>query len=250
MDIVSFKKIVDGCAELLNNNGFKSSDITGEFLKDNQKFVIKQNDETKMMNLYYTENTDLEGNEEIISGWLFEGNEGDIPVIVEDFCEQIGVKLGVAKPSASISRNDIVMPTKKAKGDEYTVDSLTGKVLAIYPVLKEVYKHNVAEYNKFLYIDFYKKNIVSKLRAQSENYSVNKKAIDKIFKLLAEAYYNCDRETSDLICGVIIAGSFYDRADKLTDCLEPLSDFPFFKEACKAVVEEAGKNKKFKEMMK
>ena len=40
MDITAFKKIVDGCAEVLTKNGFAATDITGVFQKDSVKFAV------------------------------------------------------------------------------------------------------------------------------------------------------------------------------------------------------------------
>lgn len=248
MDITAFKKIVDGCADILTKNGFAATDITGTFQKDSTCFAVKYIEESKMMVLEYTETADMEGSQVVLANWLYEGNEGDIPVITEDFCDQIGVKLGLAKPAASLTANNVAMPTKKAKGDEYTIDSLTQKVLAIFPAFKEIYKENVAKYNSFLYVDFYKNNLVPKLRELCEDYKANKKTVDKTFKLFGEVYYNCDRETCELLCGLIIAGSFYDKQDKLEPCLSSLEDFPLFTAACKEVVAEAAANKKFKQI--
>jgi hypothetical protein len=248
MDITAFKKIVDGCAEVLTKNGFAATDITGVFQKDSVKFAVKYLEDSKMIVLEHTETADMEGSESVIANWLYEGNEGDIPVIVEDFCDQIGVKLGLVKPAASLTANNVAMPTKKAKGDEYTVDSLTQKVLAIYPAFKESYKENVATYNSFLYVDFYKSTLIPKLREVCEDYKANKKTVDKTFKLFAEVYYNCDRETCELLCGLIIAGTFYDKQDKLEPCLSTLEDFPLFTAACKEVVTEAAANKKFQQI--
>ena len=248
MDITAFKKIVDGCAEVLTKNGFEQTDITGVFTKENAKFQIRYLEDSKMMVLEQTDTADVDGSETVIANWLYEGNEGDIPVIVEDFCDQIGVKLGIVKPAASITASSIAMPTKKAKGDEYTIDSLTQKVLAIYPAFKEDYKQSVAKYNSFLYVDFYKNTLVPKLRDLCENYATNKKTVDKTFKLFAEVYYNCDRETCELLCGLIVAGTFFDKQDKLDACLSTLEEFPFFTTACKDVVAEAATNKKFKQI--
>ena len=248
MDITAFNKIVDGCSTLLTKNGFATTDITGVFQKDSVKFAIKYLEDSKMMVLEHTETADMEGSETVIANWLYEGNEGDIPVIVEDFCDQIGVKLGLVKPAASLTANSVAMPTKKAKGDEYTIDSLTQKVLAVYPAFKDAYKENVAKYNSFLYVDFYKSTLVPKLREICDDYNANKKTIDKSFKLFAEVFYNCDKETSELVCGLIVAGTFFDKQGRLEPCLSTLDDFPLFTAACKAVVEEAAANKKFKQI--
>lgn len=248
MDITAFNKIVDGCGQMLEKNGFNKTDITGVFTKENTKFAVKYLEDSKMMVFEHTDSADMEGSETVIANWLYEGNEGDIPVIVEDFCDQIGVKLGIAKPAASISANNVAMPTKKAKGDEYTIDSLTQKVLAIYPAFKESYKENVAKYNSFLCVDFYKSTLVPKLREICVDYNTNKKTIDKTFKLFAEVFYNCDKETSEFLCGLVIAGTFYDNQDKLGACLSTLEEFPFFTTACKDVVAEAATNKKFQQI--
>ncbi|MBR5451774.1 MAG: hypothetical protein IKV36_02140 [Clostridia bacterium] len=248
MDTTALNKIIDGCSALLTKNGFAATDVAGEFTKDSTKFAVKYLEDSKMMVLEYTETADMEGSETVIANWLYEGIESDIPVIVEDFCDQIGVKLGIVKPAASLTANNIAMPTKKAKGDEYTIDSLTQKILAVFPAFKEVYKENVAKYNTFLYVDFYKSTLVPKLREICDDYSANKKTIDKSFKLLAEAFYNCDKETSELVCGLIVAGTFFDKKDKLDACLSKLEEFPLFTAACKAVVEEAAANKKFKQI--
>ena len=248
MDIAVFKKIVDGCAELLCNNGYKNGESTGEFIKDNTKFTVKFVEESKMISLEYTENTEADGSAVVLSSWLYEGNAGDVPVIIEDFCEQIGVKLGIAKPSASVLPQNVAMPTKKAKGDEQDMESLTQKMLAIFPAFKDDYKENVATYKSFLYVDFYKKTVVPKMREYTDNMAANKRNLDKIFKALAEVYYNCDRATGDVICGLIVAGTFYDRQDLLDGCLSYLSEYPVFVTACKEAVAAAAKNKKFQKM--
>ena len=249
MDIAVFKKITDGCAELLGNNGFKNGESTGEFIKDNTKFTVKFIEESKMMVLEYTENLEMESEPAVLSSWLYEGNAGDVAVITEDFCEQIGVKLGIAKPSASVIPQNVAMPTKKAKGDEQDIESLTQKMLAIFPAFKDDYKENVSKYKSFLYVDFYKKTILVKMREWTDDYGANKRNLDKVFKALAEVYYNCDKATADLICGLIVAGTFYDRAELLEGCVAPLTEFPVFATACKEATAAAAKNKKFHNML-
>ena len=241
MDIAMTKIITDLCAEVLTANGFKAEGDT--FESENAVFTVKYDEDRKLYILLYTDKAANAGEAEMAS-WLFdEGTKSDATVIGEDFRDQIAIKLGIKK--SALQSGNVVMPTRNAAGSENTIDSLTQKILAVFPAFKDDYREHMTEYGSFLSVTFYKKTIIPKLRELSEDVKGNRKLVEKVFKMFAEIYYNCDDITMDTLCGTIIAGAFYDRPDKLSDCLAGLDEeYPFFISACRTVVKTAGRSKK------
>lgn len=244
MDIQIFKEISSACGEILSANGFKCKTDEGVFSSDTQEFAVKFNEESSMYSLEFTDKANS-ADPVVLSSWLFdENNKGDKIVIKEDFCDSIAKKLGLKKLAGAT--NSVVMPTKSAAGQQNGVDSLTSKLLAIYPQFKEVYKENVATNGSFLYVDFFKSTVIPRMIEQTENTIANKKQLEKLFKTLGDVFYNCDRTTSDVLCGVIIAGTFVNRAEKFEECVPFLEDYPYFVTACREIVKEVNRNKKYK----
>ena len=244
MDIQIFKEISSACGEILSANGYKCKTEEGVFTSDAADFNVKFNEESSMYSLEFTDKANS-SDPVVLSSWLFnENNKGDKDVIKDDFCDCISKKLGLKKvPGAT---NSVVMPTKSAAGQQNGVDSLTSKLLAIYPQFKDTYKESVAANGSFLYVDFFKSTVIPRMIEQTENPVANKKQLEKLFKTLGDIFYNCDRTTSDVLCGVIIAGTFVNRAEKFEECVPFLEDYPFFATACREIVKEVNRNKKYK----
>lgn len=241
----TIKEIVNGCSDLLTKNGYKPSQNAGEFIGDLSCFQFRYDEERTLVILEYC--SESNGDYTELGSWLYDGtNPKDVPTIVEDFSDVIAKKLGL-KPSSGNTAN-VVMPTRAAAGSENTVDSLTQKMLAIFPAFKETYKEHVAEKGSFLYVSFFKETVVPELRTQSAE--SNTKTVTKVMKALAEIFYNCDRTTSDVICGVLIAGAFYDKPDLFDEYTVDLKEeYPCFVTAGKAILAEAKNNKKYREML-
>ncbi len=242
MDTQVFNEISSACGEILSQNGFKCKTAEGKFVSENQEFYVKFDEDASQFILEYVDKT-AGDSAAVLSSWLFNGeNKGDIIVIKEDFCDSISKKLGIK----SGSKQNIAMPTKSAAGSLHTIDSLTQKFLAIYPQFKEDYKENVANNGSFYYVDFYKNVIVPRIIEQTSDIKKNSKPLEKLFKSLGEIFYNSDRTTSDALCGVIIAGTFVGRGEVFEECVPFLEDYPYFITACREIIKEVNRNKKFK----
>lgn len=245
----TIKEIVNGCAGLLTEQGFKPGENAGEFVGEKGKFIFRHDEERNLAILEFAA-ADLEGAEAVeLASWLYDGsNPKDCVTIAEDFSDQIAGRLGVKAPSSAAG--NVVLPTRNAAGTENTIDSLTQKILAIFPAFKDAYKEHVSEKGSFLYVTFYKETIVPELRELLTD-DGNRKTVEKVMKSFAEIYYNCDRTTSDALCGVILAGAFLDHPEKFEQYTEPLKeDYSCFVQAGRAILVEAKKNKKLREILK
>ena len=139
------------------------------------------------------------------------------------------------------------MPKKAEAGAEPNIEAFTQKFLAMFPQYKETYKAEVAKYGEFLYVDFFKKYGIEKMNELLADESKNKKQLAKYWKMLGEMHYEGDSNVGDLICTVIIGGSFFNDPAKFNEIAEKyLEDFPFLKAASKAAVINFKKNKKLR----
>lgn len=247
--ILTGEQILNGITakmnDFLNSQKFKKD---GDYAFSNELISIKleYDEATQTVALYM--NGETEDDSKKLCEWRCTADslsyDGD--VIAEDFVKTLYRPLGIS--DGTVSGSQVTIPVKNKAGTEMNLDAFTAKFLNIYPEFKELYKQDVAEYGEYLYVDFFKKTALKKLReAVSEN---NTKAAAKLLTLMAEAYYEGTAEASDVAVGLISAGAFYDCPEKFDEMSKDLAETkPLYITAVKSTVATVGKNKKFAELI-
>ena len=192
-----------------------------------------------------------ESQSKVLSAWYFdEASHGanDIKCVADDFVSAVakdnGIRIVVA---ADETFKEIELPKKAEEGAEPNIEAFTQKFLAVFPQYKDNYKEMMAKYGSFLYVEFYKTYGVEKMRELAADESANKKQLQKYFKMLGEMHYEGDSSVGDVICTVILGGSFYDNVEGFNEIADKyLEDFPFLKTAARASVMGFKKNKKLR----
>ncbi len=178
------------------------------------------------------------------AAWLFDENHSakDTLVIAEDFEETILKELGVKKQAARTG-GEVALPNKTVAGQAPNIEGFTQKILAIFPEFKDAYKADLAENGEYLYVDFLKTKIVPKLREVVN--SGNKKQISKIMDMLGKMYYEGDTTVSNVVIGVIIAGTFKDDAEGFERCAGAMDNYPYLRSAGQQILKCIKQNKKY-----
>lgn len=178
------------------------------------------------------------------AAWLFDENHSakDTLVIAEDFEEALLKELGVQRPLARAG-GEVALPSKTAVGQAPNIEGLTQKLLSIFPEFKETYKEELAKNGEYLYVDFMSKTFVPKLRQVMAG--GNKKQIAKIMDMLGKMYYEGDSTVSNVVVGVLIAGTFKDDIESFTRCAASLDNYPYLKTAGMQILQSMKKNKKY-----
>ncbi len=233
----------------LNEQNFKKGE-NGRYSNEKLDFALEYNENTNHVTLNVGA-TDAE-NLEKISEWMCttESVEYDGKIIAEDFTEALSKQLGIKKSSLTF-KGAVNIPVKDKAGSDMTIDGFTAKVLNAFPEYKELYKQEVATYGEYLYIDFMKKTVVSKLRELVKSPEQNIKTFEKVLRICSEAYYEGTAEVSDLAVGFIVPAVFYDCPEVFEKSAEGLKESrQLYITACKSTIEQAAKNKKFLEIIK
>lgn len=243
--IFTGQQILDGITakmnDFLNSQKFKKD---GDYSFSNELISIKldYDEGTKTVALYLNGETEEEAKKLCEWSCTAESLSYDGDVIAEDFIKTLYRPLGIS--DGTVSGSQVTIPVKNKAGTEMNLDAFTAKFLNIYPEYKELYKQDVAEYGEYLYVDFFKKTALQKLR---ESVSANNtKAVGKMLALMAEAYYEGTAEASDVAVGLICAGAFYDCPEKFTEMSADLAESkPLFVTAVRSTIATVAKNKKF-----
>lgn len=177
------------------------------------------------------------------SAWLFDENHTakDTLVIAEDFEDCLLKSLGVVRTATR--PGEVSLPGKTAAGKTPNIEGLTNKLLAVYPEFKEKYKTELSANGGFLYLDFYVKTFVPKLRETVQ--TGGKKQISKIMDMFGKMYYEGDSTVSNVVIGVLVAGVFKDDPAAFDTCCASLTDYPEFVKAGRGILKTVNKKKKY-----
>lgn len=234
-----FDVILEEMSAFLNENGFKEEN--GVYL--NEKYALKiEYDETRQV---YNLSIAAKGENGIgeytnISAYLFDESQTKADAIsvgidfVDSAQKAMGIKAGYRGGAA------IDLPT--AQGENVTVSTLTAKLLANYPELKEVYKAEVDEKGKYLYLDFSARYFIPEIRKTLDE--KNKKAVKKLIDMLCEMFVAGDRATTDLVIA-LLAGAIGKDAERFKTATEKMEECPHLITAVNNGVAVLVKNKKF-----
>lgn len=203
MDKKYFDAIISEMKVLLDGQNFR---LDGEIYKNEQKAIkIEYNEEAKLFNLLIADVNEDEVSEfSTVNTWYFDEtqNERDAAAVGVDFADTLRSNLGLKKEK-STAKVDLPVADKS---DSATVSALTQKLLATFPQFKETYKESVAEYNKFLYLDFFTANFVPAIKNLFE--TGTKKQLKKLFDMLSDMYNTGNGETTDAVVAIVSAAIY------------------------------------------
>ncbi len=247
MENIFYDVVIEGMQEFFSQNSFKEKD--GKFLNDKSCVSIKYDEARKVYTLLKAE-IDQEGKmgEEVeISAYLFDEthNKNDAACVAIDFVDTLKKELGV-KTVRRTSASAVDLPTA-SKGDAVTVNTLTTKLLSVYPGLKDTYKTETAEKGKFLYLDFYMTYFVPEIKKTLE--SGNKKAVKKLVDMLTNLFVTGDNATSTAVIALLTSAigknetRFRAATEYMADCQNLITCINY-------QITLLGKNKKFTEALK
>ena len=237
MNIVYTKEVNSFLYDFMKEHGFSNEGLdTGLYKNDSKIYKVAYCDETKMFTISVAA-LDSDGNAgdyNQLSAWLFdEENHGknDTKCIADDFSEAVAKDSGIKLSTAS-STKDVAMPEKAESGTEPGIEAFTQKFLAMFPQYKDAYKEMVVRYGDFLYVEFYRHYGIEKMQELMADTQNNKRQLTKYWKMLGDMHYQGDGALGDLICVVIIAGSFGNNPADFDAAAEKyLAEYPFLKSA-------------------
>ena len=247
MNVQALDRILEQLNGIIDTADFKANEDKTEFKNEKLAFKISHNEEKKLLILDVAsvdENGEV-GEYQNASSWLFENEEDlrDADSAGMDFFDTLKGKVGLK--NTRINRNgEIAMPSKEKSGSSYNIEAFCAKILAIYPQLKEVYKSHITTYGTFLYVDFFKTQVVPYIEALlNEN---NKKNLKKVFSVLDDLYVNGDRTVQNVVVGVVLCGAVKDNEERYDIALKALADYQYLKIAFFNIINRYKSDKAFR----
>lgn len=241
MDKKYFDAIINEMKVLLDGQNFS---LDGEIYKNEQKAIkIEYDEQAKLFKLLVAEVSEGEVTEfETINSWYFDEtqNERDALAVGVDFADALRGNLGLKKERGTAK---VELPVAD-KGDTATISALTQKLLATFPQFKEAYKESVAEYNKFLYLDFFTTNFVPAIKNLFE--TGTKKQHKKLFDMLSDMYNTGNGETTDAVV-VLVCAAIYNNEKGAELFSEYAAENKHLQTAVREFLKVLAKSKKLKE---
>ena len=244
LDNKFYSIIVGEMGEFFDAHEFK--DNGGIYANETKAFKVDYNEDKKVFELYSADVAEGEvGEFKVISTYLFdEGhNEKDAVSVGIDFADIARKALGVKGGRKKAGETEL--PT--ANTVSVTVTTLTAKLLAIYPELKETYKEETAEKGKFLYLDFYTSYFVTAVRKTLDE--AGKKNVKKLIDMLCEMFVSGDKATSTLVV-VLLSAAIGKDAERFKTATERMEECPHLITAVNNQIAVLAKDKKFQKAMK
>lgn len=250
MNIQYLKEITDVLAPFMKENGFaQDEEHLGVFKGEAKTYTLKYDEEKKLYSVSVNAN-DSETSTELSSWYFDESDHGakDTVCIGEDFLAAVAKDAGVKTvKSVNGTVTDVAMPEKAALGEEPNIEAFTQKFLAMFPQYKESYKAMVSKYGSFLYVEFFRQYGIEKMRELMANEIANKKQLVKYWKMLGDMHYEGELAVAEIICSVILAGTFGNDPAAFDSAAEKyLADYPFLKAAGRASVADYKHNRKLR----
>lgn len=246
MDNRYYDKVIGEMKDFFEENNFRAEDKV--FKNDHVSVKIEYDEKAQTYNLLVAEIEEEKiGEYSVASVYLFDDSqlERDAAAVGIDFVDTLKKKLGI-KSKRKTSSADIELPTT-TKGSAVTINTLTSKLLAIYPNLKDTYKSEVEAKGKYLYLDFMMTYFAPQIRDTLENGA--KKNIKKIIDMLTEMFIKGDSATSTAVVALLTSAigknekRFLAAAEYMAECSSLIS-------SVNNQISLLGKNKKFTEALK
>lgn len=239
-----YEVVIGEMAAFFEENGFKEQN--GVFANDLKALKVEYDQEKKLYKLFAADITEGEiGEYAVVSSFLFddEHTKRDAVSVGIDFVDSARKALGVKAVRKSAGETEL----PSANTPTVTVATLTAKLLAIYPELKETYKTETAEKGKFLYLDFYTSYFVPEIRKTLETGA--KKNIKKLIDMLCEMFVTGDKSVSTLVV-VVLSAAIGKDAERFKTATDRMEDCPHLITAINNEIAVLAKNKKFQKAMK
>lgn len=227
-------------------NGFRALGDT--FQNENISVKIEYDEARQVYNLKVAELADGNvGEYETASSYLFDDSQTqrDAESVGIDFVDTLKKKLGI-KEKRRASGVEIDLPTAN-KGGAINVTSLTSKLLAIYPELKDIYKVEVETKGKYLYLDFMTTYCTPEIRKTLE--SNNKKNVKKLIDMMLEMFVRGDNATSTAVVA-LLAAAIGKNEQRFIAATEHMSECTNLVTSINNMIPLFGANKKFTKAMK
>lgn len=247
MDKTYFDAVISEMQVLLD--GQKFTEDNGIYKNDVLAVKIEFDEEKRLFNLLTAPVEDGNtGDFTVAESWLFDEDQTvkDAAAVGVDFADTLRKKLGLKKGTAKANASDVDLPTAN-KGSAVTVLTLTQKLLAFYPAYKDAYRESVAQYGKFLYLDFFTEKFVPEIKNTITNGT--KKQIKKLFDMLTEIYVEGDSTASDAVTAVICA-AVYDLPDGIKTVETYCEECNHLSQSVRYLSDEIKHNKKLKTALK
>lgn len=231
-------------AAFFEENGFKEQD--GVYSNGTKALKIEYDEGKSVYMLLVADVNEGEiGEYSTASTYLFtdEHNRKDAVSVGIDFLETARKAIGAK--SVRRSAGETELPT--ANSPTVSVNTLTAKLLAIYPELKETYKEETAAKGKFLYLDFYTTYFIPEIRKTLDE--GGKKNVKKLIDMLCELFVTGDRAVTNLIVAVLAAAIGKDEK-RFKTATERMEECPHLVTAVNNEILVLARNKKFQEAMK
>ncbi len=238
--------VIGEMKDFLDQNGFK--EIDGVFSNGSKAIKVEYDEDKQIYKLLFAEVNEGEiGEYSVVSSYLFDEGQtkNDAVSVGIDFVDSARKAMGI-KSSRRSSTGETELPTAGA-GNTVTVATLTAKLLANYPELKETYKQETTAKGKYLYLDFCTTYFVPEIRKTLD--SGNKKATKKLIDMLCEIFVSGDRASVNLVIALLSAaiGKSGERFKAATDRME---DCPHLVTAVNQEIAVLSKNKKLQKALK
>ncbi len=231
--------IVEEMSGFFKENNF--TEKNGIFSNGQKAIKIEYDEARKVYNLFMANVAEGEvGEFSNISTFLFDDShtKNDAVSVGIDFLDSAKKAMGIRTGFKGSSAVDL--PT--AQGEIATVSALTAKLLANYPELKEVYKSEVEEKGKYLYLDFASHYFIPEIRKTLDQN--NKKAVKKLIDMFCEIFVEGDRSATTLVV-VMLAAAIGKNADRFKAATEKMENCQPLITSINNEIMTLVKNKKF-----
>ena len=237
--------VVAEMSSFFEDNGFKETD--GVFANATKAIKIEYDEEKQIYRLLCADLTDgAAGEFSVISSYLFDEGQtkNDAVSVGIDFVDSARKAMGIKNKRKVGGESELPSANQSGK---ITVNTLTAKLLANYPELKETYKAETAAKGKYLYLDFSSTYFVPEIRKTLE--SGNKKAIKKLIDMLCEIFVTGDRDAVNLVVA-LLAAAIGTNADRFKAAADRMEDCPLLTSAINNEIAILAKNKKLQKALK
>lgn len=231
-------------AAFFEENGFKEQD--GAYSNGTKALKIEYDEGKSVYMLLVADVNEGEiGEYSTASTYLFtdEHNRKDAVSVGIDFLETARKAIGAKGVRRSAGETEL--PT--ANTPTISVNTLTAKLLAIYPEFKETYKEETAAKGKFLYLDFYTTYFIPEIRKTLDE--GGKKNVKKLIDMMCELFVTGDRAVTNLIVAVLAAAIGKDEK-RFKTATERMEECPHLVTAVNNEILVLARNKKFQKAMK
>lgn len=238
--------VVAEMGSFFEENGFKEKE--GVFASETKALKIEYDEEKQIYKLLCADVTEGEvGEYSVISSYLFDEGQtkNDAVSVGIDFVDSARKALGIKIVRKSAS-GEAELPSASA-GNAVTVATLTAKLLANYPELKDTYKAETTAKGKYLYLDFCTTYFVPEIRRTLD--SGNKKATKKLIDMLCEIFVTGDRASVNLVIALLAAAIGKD-GDRFKAAVDRMEDCPLLVTAINNEIAVLAKNRKLQKALK